>query len=485
MLALPALVAVLALAAPAAPPARPLTFRVDYFHTGTAAAETFSLDRLVIEPLPFPGRLDRAVDGLGLGKYLFEVRDQQSDALLYSRGFASIYGEWETTDEARQQARTFSESLRFPTPTAPVKVVVKKRAPDQSLVVAWTLLVDPRDPFVDDAPPASPGPLIALQKSGPPSQKFDLLLVGDGYLAADRPRFEADARRLMKALFEVEPWRSRRTDINVWGLCPPAVEPGVSRPSTGIHRRSRIGATYDAFGSERYLLSFENRTLRDVASFAPYDALAILANSDTYGGGGIFNLYTTVAARSTWAPYVFVHELGHSVAALADEYFTSDTAYLPAEGRVEPWERNVTLDPKAAKWADLVTPGAPLPTPWPKAEFTARAREIQAQRKAIRARNGPEAEMDALFTLQQREETALLSPLNGRVGAFEGANYEATGSFRPQADCVMFSRDPVPFCAVCRRTLDQVLDLYVAPATPAAAAPTTSAAPASPAARTP
>lgn len=477
MLALPALAASLAFAlapvpvpstGPAGPAASPRAFRVDYFHSGTASNELFSLDRLVLEPLPFPGRPDRPIDDLGLGKYLFEVREQRGDALLYSRGFASIYGEWETTEEARGLARTFSESIRFPAPSVPVKVVLKKRGPDQSFREVWALRIDPKDPFIDSAAPASPGPVLALQRSGSPGQKFDLLLLGDGYTAAERGRFEADARRLMKALFAVEPWRSRRGDLNVWGLCPPSEQSGVSRPSTGLHRRSRIGATYDAFGSERYLLSFENRSLRDVASFAPYDAVAILVNAETYGGGGIFNLYTTVAARSAWAEYVFVHELGHSVAALADEYFTSETAYLPATDRVEPWEANVTNDPTAAKWADLVSPGTPLPTPWPKEQFTARAREIQAQRKAIRKRNGPEREMDALFRLQQKEETALLSPLNGPVGAFEGANYEASGSYRPQADCVMFSRDPVPFCAVCRRTLDRVLDLYAAPTAPAA-----------------
>lgn len=462
---LPTVAVALALAA-SPPPPIPRTFRVDYFHTGTATTETFSLDRLVVEPLPFPGRPDRALDDLGLGKYLFEVRDQASGALLYSRGFASIFGEWETTDEARGAARTFSESVRFPAPTAPVKLVLKKRAPDQSFREAWTLAVDPANQFVDSAPPPSPGPLMALHQSGPPARKFDLLLIGDGYTAAERGRFEADARRLMKALFQAEPWRSRQGDVNVWGLCPPSEQSGVSRPSTGVHRRSRVGATYDAFGSERYVLSFENRSLRDVASFAPYDAMAIIVNGETYGGGGIFNLYATVAARSKWAEYIFVHELGHSVAALADEYFTSDTAYLPAEGRVEPWEPNVTHDPKAAKWADLVLPGTPLPTPWPKAEFTVRAKEIQDQRKAIRKRNGPEQEMDQLFALQQGEETALLSPLNGPVGAFEGANYEPAGTFRSQADCIMFSRDKVPFCAVCRRTLDRVLDLYATPPAP-------------------
>ncbi len=450
---------------PAASPAAaaPRTFRVDYFHTGTAAAETFSLDRLVVEPLPWPGRPDRALDETNLGKYLFEVRDRATNRLLYSRGFASIYGEWETTGEARTLARTFSESLRFPRPEAPVQVVVKKRGEGNLFREVWTLAVDPQDQEVDDAPPASPGPVLKIHEAGAPGQKLDLLLVGDGYTAAQRGKFEADARRLTAALFDHEPWRSRKGDVNVWGLCPPADQPGVSRPSTGQHRRSLVGASYDAFRSERYVLTFENRTLRDVAAFAPYDHLAILVNGETYGGGGIFNLYATVAAGSKWSEYIFVHELGHSIAALADEYFTSDTAYLPVGDRPEPWELNVTADPRAAKWAALVKPGTALPTPWPAEQFTRRALEFQGKRKAIRARNGPEREMDELFTAQRDEETELLRPLAGVVGAFEGANYEAKGYFRPQADCVMFTRDPVPFCAVCQRGLSLVIDLYARP----------------------
>jgi hypothetical protein len=458
MLALPALALALALAAPP-----PRTFRVDYVHTGTATSETFALERLVVEPLPWPGRPDRAIDDTNLGRYLFEVRDRASNGLLYSRGFASIFGEWETTPEARSATRSFSESLRFPMPHGPVQIVLKKRGADQAFREVWTLLVDPRDQEVDDAPPSSPGPLIELHRSGPPEEKFDLLLIGDGYTAAQRDRFEADARRLLAALFAREPWKSRSADVNVWGLCPPSDQPGVSRPSTGQHRRSRVGASYDAFRAERYVLTFENRALRDVASFAPYEALAILVNGETYGGGGIFNLFATVAAGSRWAPYIFVHELGHSVAGLADEYFTSDPVYTPATERIEPWEPNVTADPGGAKWADLVTPGLARPSPWPKEAFTKRARELQEKRKAIRARNGPEKEMDEHFLVQQREETALLSPLKGKVGAYEGANYEATGYYRPQADCVMFTRDEVPFCAACQRALSRVLDLYATP----------------------
>lgn len=456
------LIALVATLAVASAPAAPRTLRVDLFHTGDATSERYSLDRLVLEPLPFPGRPDRAVDDSGLGKYVFEVRDLATQRLLYTRGFASVYGEWETTPEARTLARTFSESLRFPAPAAPVQVVVKKRAPDRGFRELYALVVDPADPTVDDARPPSPGPVVTLQRSGDPAWKLDLLLLGDGYTAAERGKFEADARRLLAALFAQEPFRSRKEDFNVWGIVPAAEAPGVSRPLTRQHRRTRIGATYDAFGAERYVLTFENRSLRDVASFAPYDALAILVNAETYGGGGIFNLYTTVAASSRWAEYVFVHELGHSLAALADEYFTSDPVYTPSPDRPEPWEPNVTADPGAAKWKDLLTPGVPLPTPWPREAFTKRARELQDRRKRIREQNRPEAEMDALFALQQKEETALLgrSPHAGKVGAFEGANYEAAGYYRPQVDCIMFSRDPVPFCAVCRRALDRVIDQY-------------------------
>jgi len=456
----PAIATALLLAAP------PRTFRVDYFHTGNAAEERFSVDRLVLEPLPFPGRPDRALDDTNLGKYFFEVRELATNRVVYSRGFASIYGEWETTAEARTAYRTFSESLRFPAPSGPVQIVVKKRAPDRTFREVWSTVIDPGDRTVDDARPPSPGPVIELLRSGDPADKLDLLLIGDGYTAEERGKFEKDARRLLDELFAHEPFRSRRGDFNVWGLCPPAEQRGVSRPLTGVHRRTRVGATYDAFGSERYVLSFENRSLRDVASFAPYDALAIVVNSETYGGGGIFNLYATVAADSRWARYIFVHELGHALAALADEYFTSETAYLPSEARPEPWEPNVTADPRAAKWRDLVAPGVPLPTPWPKDAFAKRSREFQDLRRAIRAANRPEAEMDALFAEEQKEETALLSavPHAKDVGAFEGASYEANGYYRPQVDCVMFTRDPVPFCAVCQRALSRVIDLYAAPA---------------------
>jgi hypothetical protein len=437
--------------------------RVDYYHSGNDKHELFSLDRVVIEPLEWPGPPDKTIDRTNLGKYLFEVRDPNG-RVLYSRGFASIYGEWETTDEAKAMNRTFHESMRFPLPAAPVKIVIRKRDARNQFQDAWSTDVDPKNMFVDTSSPPPPGDPIALEKNGDPSGKVDVLLLGDGYTAAERGKFERDARRMIDVLFATSPFKERRRDFNVWGLVPPATQSGISRPSTGLHRASPIGATYDAFGSERYVLTFNNRAMREVAAFAPYEFIEILTNTRTYGGGGIFNLYSTVAVDGEQAPYIFVHEFAHHFAALADEYYTSPVAYAPAPAtRIEPWEPNVTalLDPPTLKWRDLVPPGTPLPTPWQKEAFEKASRAYQERRAKIRAANRPEEEMEALFRESRAFEVQLFAKEKhaGKVGAFEGANYEATGYFRPEVDCIMFTRSTA-FCAVCRRAIETVIGLY-------------------------
>jgi len=442
--------------------AAPRTLRVDYYHTGNSHEEWFSLDRVVLEPLEWPGNLNKSIDESQLGNYLFEVRERGSGKLLYSRGFNSVFGEWKTTEEALHANRTFSESLRFPSPDMPVEVSLKERA-ESGFHEVWKTVVDPKDKFVDRSRPPSPGALLELQKMGDPAAKVDLLVLGDGYTAAERGKFEKDARRFVEALFSTSPFREHQKDFNVWGLCPAAEESGVSRPSSGIYRRSPVGAAYDTFGTERYVLTTENRALRDVASFAPYESIEILLNGQTYGGGGIFNQYATVAIDNLWAGYVGVHEFGHQFAGLADEYYTSDVAYLLPEKKTEPWEPNVTalLDPANLKWKDLVAAGTPVPTPWDQEEFDRFERDIQRQRKELRAAGKPEAEIDELFRKEREREDAMLGSqkFSGKVGAFEGANYEAKGYYRPEVDCIMFTRHKT-FCAVCRRAIERVIGMY-------------------------
>src|SRR5215203_1386094 len=462
---IPVLLAFSLLAAPD-PGSAPRTMRVDYYHSGDASQERFSLDKVVLEPGAWPGNPARSVDDTNLGKYLFEVLDRGTNRVVYSRGFASIYGEWETTGEAQEVWQTFHESLRFPAPSSPVQVVLKKRDARNAFREVWSVLVDPADPFVDSSAPPAPGALLEIERNGPPAEKVDFLILGDGYTAAERGKFEKDARRLAEILFSTSPFKERRRDFNVWGLCPPAAESGISRPSTGVYRDSPLGATYDAFGSERYVLTFDNRALRRTAQFAPYEFIEVLVNNRTYGGGGIFNLYSTVASDNAFGHYVFVHEFGHHFAALADEYYTSSVAYAAAADRVEPWEPNVTalLDVSTLKWRNLVSPFAndtPIPTPWNKEVFEAYSREIQKRRGQLRKDRRPEEEMEALFREELEHEKKMFAAEKhfGQVGAFEGAMYEARGYYRPEVDCIMFSRTD-HFCKVCRAAIERIIKMY-------------------------
>ena len=236
------------------------TLRIDLFHTGTATTEHFSLARIVLEPLPWAGNPARPADDTNLGKYSFEVIDRASNRLLYLRGYASIYGEWETTDEARERARTFEESLRFPVPPGPIQVVVKKRDATNAFHEVWSLLVNPTDPAIDRSTPPSAGPVVPLVQNGDSSSKVDLLILGDGYTAAERTKFEADARRLVDILFATSPFKERRADFNVWGLAPGCrvghltPQHGHVAPLSGRRavRRVRVGTLRPHFRQSRF-----------------------------------------------------------------------------------------------------------------------------------------------------------------------------------------------------------------------------------------
>ncbi|WP_370664100.1 IgA Peptidase M64 [Massilia rubra] len=441
----------------------PATVRVDYQHSGNALLEQYALERVLIEPLPWPGDLSQNLDTSNRGQNMVEVVDAKTGDLLYSRGFSTIFGEWRTTEEANRISRGFQESVRFPAFGKPVKVRVLKRDERNQFSVVWSVEVDPDAPDVVRKQAPAPARPIPIRVNGPSPAKVDLLVMGDGYSAGEMKKFEADARRLADHLFTVSPFKERAGDFNVWGIAVPTIESGVSRPSTGVHHASALGTRYDIFGSERYVLTLDNRALRDIAQHAPYEFIEILVNNDTYGGGGIFGQFSTAAAGNDWANYLFVHEFGHHFAGLADEYYTSPVAYQSSSGRMEPWEPNVTAlrDPSKLKWQRHVKAGTPLPTAWPKAQYEEYARAYQKRRAALRAANRPESEMSALFREDLTHTNTLFAKATHRhdVGAFEGANYEATGYYRSEMQCLMFDRS-ARFCNVCNDGITTIIDLY-------------------------
>jgi hypothetical protein len=458
--------AVLALATGAAL-AQPATVRLDYTHSGNALSDQYAIERVLIEPLPWPGDPSQPFDNTNRGQNRVEVVDAKTGDLLYSRDFSTVFGEWKTTEEANKISRGFHESVRFPKPERPVRVRILKRDERNQFSVAWSVEVDTDGQDVVKKQGPAPAKPIPVRVSGPSPNKVDLLILGDGYTQADMAKFEADARRLSNHLFEVSPFRERAGDFNVWAMAVPTQESGISRPSNGVHHASALGTRYDIFGSERYVLTLDNRALRDIAQYAPYEFIEILVNNETYGGGGIFGQFSTAAASNAWANYLFVHEFAHHFAGLADEYYTSPVAYQSSGARMEPWEPNVTAlrDPAKLKWSKHVKAGTPLPTPWPKAEYEAYSREYQKRRAALRAANRPESEMNALFREDLQRTNAIFANAQYRhaVGAFEGANYEASGYYRPAMQCIMFDRSE-QFCPVCQDGIGDIINMYARPA---------------------
>jgi hypothetical protein len=438
------------------------TMRVDYFHTGNHGEEVVALDRVVSDG-PWSGSRTYLIDSTNLGSYYFEVIDRETNQPVYSRGFSSVYGEWETTDDAKIHAGTFHESLRFPWPRKPVQVVLKKRDKENAFQQIWSTVIDPASRSVNKADVKPAGKVWTLFENGPASEKVDLLVIGEGYTDAEQTKFHDDAKRMIAKLFATEPFKSRQKDFNVRAIDLPAAQSGVNRPRTSDDRRTATSVQYNIFDSERYVLTLDNRALRDIASAAPYDFLEILVNEKTYGGGGIFNDQATASVDSAFSEYVFVHEFGHHFAGLGDEYYTSDVAYETGGEKPEPWEPNLTASGTHPKWFEMVDKDVPLPTPWDKTAFEEHSKAIQARRRQIRAENKPESVMDALFREEREWETKFLDhdqKYAGKVGAFEGAGYEPKGLYRPEVDCIMFTRDEVGFCRVCQRAISRIIDIY-------------------------
>jgi hypothetical protein len=444
------------------------TLRVDLYHTGTKGEERFTLERALQEGA-WPGHRVNLVDTLNLGEYLLSVTDRATNLLLYSRGFSSLFNEWQTTDEALAGVyRTFSESVRFPLPRRAVRLALARRDRKMEFHEVFSAVIDPADPVqVMKARPRPPFPVAPVIENGPPSVKVDIVVMGDGYAAADMEKFRKDVRRFVDTMFRTHPFRERKNDFNVWRIDVVSGESGIDVPDRDVWKQNVLGTKYNTFGSPRYVLTEENRTLRDIAAAAPYDFICILVNDSRYGGGGIYNLYATtytnesVAGQEWQMEYVFVHEFGHSFAGLADEYYTSSTGYndfyLPG---IEPWEPNVTAqaERERVKWKSMIAAGIPVPTPWEKQAYDS----VEAIRGKL-DRLAPDYYRKREPLQKSAMEILRTSKHAGIVGVFEGAGYASKGLYRPSVDCRMFSLSLADFDPVCSAAIERMIDFYADP----------------------
>ena len=453
--------------------------RAECTFVGDAKEEFVTLDRIVEEGL-WPESTSHLIDPFNNGKYALKVVDVASNALIYSRGFDCMFGEYTTTAPAMAgEKRAFTRSLRFPFPKGPVLLVIEKRDKTNLLRPLFVQRIDPSDSHIVREPASLGDEVFDVIKGGDPHRKVDLVFLAEGYTAQDREKFKADVWRVSGWLFEVEPYKGAKEKFNVTGIFRPSSERGVDEPRQGAFKRTALDASFDAFGVDRYLLTEEGRTLRQMAAQAPYDAIVILVNSPRYGGGGIYNDYCITTVDNDRSQVVFLHEFGHAFAGLADEYYLSEVAYNDFYPKgVEPLEPNITadLDPSHVKWKDLLSPGIALPTEWGKDQLDALDGEVQKTRQArqdeLEAAKNKGLTDGQVKAIQEKYRSKLedldrriadvhkkYAGVEDKVGLFEGAGYTSKGLYRPSVFCIMgTSKKPLEFCRVCQRAIARAID---------------------------
>ncbi|MFA6437683.1 MAG: M64 family metallopeptidase [Bacteriovoracaceae bacterium] len=442
------------------------TLRVDYYHTGTKGTEIFALDKIYDEGI-WSGSKTQLVDNLNYGEYMLRVFNVASGIVIYSRGFSTMFNEWHSTDESNAGIlKTFHETVRIPFPKATVQLTISRRDKKMIFHELFSTVIDPNDHSVVNIQKRAPQfKSVKLVDNGAPEKKVDLLIIGDGYATADMQKFRDDAKHYSDVLLGTSPFKERKKDFNVWTIEVESKESGIDKPGKNEWKENALGSMYDTFGSARYILTEENRILRDIAGHVPYDAIAILVNDNRYGGGGIYNLYSTCFTQTDYKgmewqmDYVFVHELGHSFGGLGDEYYTSSVSYTDFyQASVEPWEPNLTAatNKEQLKWKSFVDVSTPIPTPWNKTAYDS----LEALRGKL-DRLAPDYYSKREPLYQACQSIVKNAEYKGNVGTFEGGGYVSKGIYRPAVDCRMFSLSLVGFDPVCSAAIEKVIDSYV------------------------
>ncbi len=366
------------------------TMRIDYFHIGDAQTEIVTIDRIYQYGI-WAGSLNNLIDNFNNGAYYIKIYDAAANVLIYSKGFDSYFKEYQTSEDAAQGIkRTYHESAVIPCPKAKIIFSLEKRDRTNNLNEVFRTEIDPGDVMIiREEANDNHIKIMKSHYSGNPHVKVDVVILSEGYTTEEEGKFKTDLERFTKVFFKLEPYNKLQDKFNIYGIFKPSEESGVDEPRAGIFKNTVLNATFNSLGSERYLLTEDNKAMRNLAAHVPYDAIYIMVNHNRYGGGGIYNSFCTFTSDNQFAEYLFTHEFGHSFSGLADEYYTSETAYNEFYPRgIEPVEPNITalLDPQNVKWKDLLTPGIEVPTPWEKKTYDEKDYAWQKERREMNNR---------------------------------------------------------------------------------------------------
>ncbi|MDH3269645.1 MAG: IgA Peptidase M64 [Ignavibacteria bacterium] len=456
------------------------TMRIDYYHIGNATEEFITMDQIYKYGI-WAGSRKYLVDDLNIGRYCVKIYDAESNHLIYSKGFDSYFGEYKTSSEGLEGIKkTFHESVLIPYPKNKIIISMERRDEKQKLFEFYRRELDPNDVMIiRDEVKNRQVKVYDAESNGDPHSKVDIVIVGEGYSLDNKTKFEKDLRYFSDLFFSQEPYKSHADKFNIHGVYKPSEDSGIDEPRAGLFKNTVTSCTFNSMGSERYILTEDNKAVRDLAANVPYDAIYIMINHSRYGGGGIYNLFCTFTTDNQFKDYLFLHEFGHSFSGLADEYYTSDVQYndfYPIG--LEPLEPNVTAltNTSDIKWKKFLLPGIEIPTPWNKAAYDSMDYKWQAERRALNnkiaelKKNKSATEViqaaENEYTKKDKEHSQVVdtylkkNKYFGDVGAFEGAGYVANGMYRPMLDCIMFSKGNKPFCKVCEAHIVKVIEQY-------------------------
>ena len=345
------------------------TLRLDYIFAGNHDAQQIYLEQMYVTP-QWAGRKSRLADVPLKGNGQIQVKDHATGQVLFVHTFSTLFQEWLATEEATKVSKAFATSYNVPMPKQPVDVTVSLTDFHGKVVASLTHTVDPADILIRQigdngipyhyiwkgktvetqnvASPDQPGKRDYTPTEGPLdgepdiTECIDLAIVAEGYTRAQMGKFYTDCQRVVDALFAHEPFTSMKDRFNVVAVAAESLTSGPSVPHLGRWSATPVGTHYDTFYSDRYLMTQDIHRLYDVLSGVPFEHIIVLVNSDTYGGGGIYNQITVTTSDHPTFHQVLVHEFGHAYAGLGDEYFYDDAYESMYPADTEPWEPNLT-----------------------------------------------------------------------------------------------------------------------------------------------
>ena len=395
------------------------TLRIDYLHIGNFHQESLEIDHFTAGGT-WNGTREYLIEPHNYGDITVEVYDSLSNKLIFSRSYSCLFTEYRTTERGMTEIDSMEESVNIPFPKNTVRLKFtafdRKRVPTTLSISYFNPKTSATEPMVKE------NKVMTLHKGGTPDKAIDILFIPDGYAKSDAKLLKKDMKRFASYVMKCTPYKEMAKKVNIRAIEGYSEESGITQPQNNIYRKTLVNCTYNALDLDRYLMCPSVWNLHEVADDAPYDVIVIICNSEKYGGGGIYNFYCTVYNHGDYPDYVIVHEMGHLIGGLADEYYTSEVSvqdFYPAG--IEPVEPNVTtLVDFDSKWKDMLPAGTTIPTP-PAKEGT---------------------------------------PAYDQLGVYEGGGYVSKGVYRPIMHCTMHQIRYNDFCPVCRKALEEVIEYY-------------------------